>query len=400
MSASKPKHIGLVLSSVPGYSETFFNSKIRGLMKNGFKVTVFADYTDTRYKNEAFKVVYNLKLNSNLWTSCLEISKSIFRTLFVHPKHSLRLLKLDLKDNKTWNYCLRRLILNEFLLNRDLDWVHFGFGMLANGRENVAEAIGAKMAVSFRGYDLYLSPLKHEGCYHVLFKKEVAYHVLSEEMKACLLHQGICKKRISVISPAINTALFHNQNFDRKTNESPLKLTTVARLHWKKGLTDTFVALNILKNWGLDFEYTIIGTGTEKEKLLFTAHQLGLMDRINFIGKLSQEQIKSYLMASDIYIQYSIQEGFCNAVLEAQAMGLLCIVSNAEGLSENVLHGTTGWVVPKRAPKLLAEKIVEVSKLNDADKKMIRSKATTRVQTHFGLEKQAQKFFNFYNQNL
>ena len=60
---------------------------------------------------------------------------------------------------------------------------------------------------------------------------------------------------------------------------------------------------------------------------------------------------------ADIYIQPSIQEGFCNSVLEAQAMGLLVIVSDAEGLHENVINNVTGWVVKKRNPILLSEKL-------------------------------------------
>ena len=40
---------------------------------------------------------------------------------------------------------------------------------------------------------------------------------------------------------------------------------------------------------------------------------------------------------SDLYIQYSFSEGFCNAVLEAQSKGVLSIVSNAGALSENII---------------------------------------------------------------
>ena len=82
-----------------------------------------------------------------------------------------------------------------------------------------------------------------------------------------------------------------------------------------------------------------------------------------------------YDKKGDFYIQYSIQEGFCNAVLEAQAMGLLCIVSDADGLSENVLHNETGWVVPKRNPTLLAQKMIETIDLNDTEKSKIRENA-------------------------
>ena len=81
-------------------------------------------------------------------------------------------------------------------------------------------------------------------------------------------------------------------------------------------------------------------------------------------NNLSQSKYKIDYQNSDtlnvimhsIYLQYSIQEGFCNAVLEAQALGLLTIVSDAEGLPENVIHGETGWVVPKRKPKFFAQK--------------------------------------------
>ena len=38
--------IGIVLSSTPAYSETFFNSKIKGLQKNGFEVVLFVNSKD------------------------------------------------------------------------------------------------------------------------------------------------------------------------------------------------------------------------------------------------------------------------------------------------------------------------------------------------------------------
>ena len=40
--------IGLVLPSVPGYSETFFRNKIRGLQENGFKVVLFVENNDKK----------------------------------------------------------------------------------------------------------------------------------------------------------------------------------------------------------------------------------------------------------------------------------------------------------------------------------------------------------------
>ena len=119
-------------------------------------------------------------------------------------------------------------------------------------------------------------------------------------------------------------------------------------------------------------------------------------DHVILLGELTQQDIKVHLESADIYIQYSIQEGFCNAALEAQAMGLMCVVSNAEGLSENVLNNVTGWVIPKRRPELLADKIVEIMSLSEKDKSIIRKSAVERVKTQFNLEKQNAAFKAFY----
>ena len=77
-------------------------------------------------------------------------------------------------------------------------------------------------------------------------------------------------------------------------------------------------------------------------------------------------------------------------------MGVLPIVSDAEGLSENVLNNKTGWVIQKNCPKLLADKIVEVSNLPESIKEKIRSQAIKRVSKEFNVEKQQKEFIDFY----
>ena len=388
------KTIGIVLTSVPGYSETFFRNKIKGLQDHGFEVILFVDYFKSSDAKFPCTVVGNADFDAGGFNVVWIGIKILIKTLFFHLKASIRLFKLERKDGVSVIKSLQNLVLYEYLLNQKLDWLHFGFGMLANNREHIAEAINAKMAVSFRGFDLYLSPLKHPGCYDRLFKKEVRYHVLSNEMKATLIGYNIKPQTIQIITPAIDIDFFKQQPVKR--DNKVLELITVARLHWKKGLEYTLQALSILHKKGIQFNYTIIGDGEEKERLLFAAHQMGIMNSVTFLGQQDQAEIKKHLTNSHIYLQYSIQEGFCNAVLEAQAMGLLCIVSNAEGLAENVLHEKTGWVVPKRNPKALAQKIDTVMNLSEAEKHGYIGVAKARIERDFNLEQQNLKFKNFY----
>jgi colanic acid/amylovoran biosynthesis glycosyltransferase len=268
---------------------------------------------------------------------------------------------------------------------------------MAIGRENLALVIGAKLAVSFRGFDHYVFPLKHPDCYTLLFKLVDKVHVLSQGMRKSISTKGIPNGKIYVITPAFDMRK-RIATISRADNKK-INLITVARLHWIKGLEYTLESLALLMQSGADFHYTIIGEGEERERLMFAVYQLGLTDRVTFCGRLSHDETIQKLAQADIYIQYSIQEGFCNAVLEAQAMGLLCVVSDAEGLSENVWPDKTGWVVPKRNPTALAAKIKAILKLTSEERERISKAAAERVSTHFSLEQQRSSFMTFYNSN-
>ena len=392
---SSSSKIGIVLSSMPGYSETFFRNKIKGLKSNGFDVTLFIEIPYNGVNDLPCEVVYAPEFNSTIFSKLRSSFKAIYRSLIIHPKRSLKLYKLDKKDGFDFKHRLKNLLLNEYLLNKNLDWLHFGYGMLANNRENVAEAINSKMAVSFRGFDLYLSPLKHKDCYKILFTKTVKYHVLSNKMKEKLIGFQILENNIKVITPAIDTHLFDIKN-EKHRNNQKLNIVSISRLHWIKGLNYVLESLSILKQEHIDFNLTIIGDGEEKERLTFAAYQFGILSNVIFAGKLTQNEIVDHLKSANVYVQYSIQEGFGNAVLEAQAMGLPCVVSDADGLQENVLHKKTGLVIPKRNPEALAKALKEIHQLSYKNKKLMTDFAVERVQKNFNLENQNALFLEFY----
>lgn len=386
--------IGLVLPALPAYSETFFSNKILGLKKNGHEVVLFVNNSDKDTSCLNCKVVKAPKLSGNKLQVFIVTLQQLILS-FLNFRKSVKLFQLNQKDSISFTQNIKQILSNQFLLDEKLDWLHFGFGTMAIGRENLAEVIGAKMAVSFRGFDYYVYQLKNEDCYKILFSKKVKYHVLSEAMKNGLLKKSIPEFNIVKITPAINIELFSATIDEWSSNK--IQFTTISRIHYIKGLEYVLEALSMLKSDGLDFHFTIIGDGAEKERLLFACHQLGVYNNVTFTGKLCPEEVKKQLIETDVYLQYSIQEGFCNAVLEAQAMGLLCVVGDAEGLSENVLDKETGFVVPKQNSQLLFEKIKEVVALPEIEKQKIRQKAIDRVRNEFSLEKQQKDFIGFYS---
>lgn len=392
--SSNNKCIGLVLSSVPGYTETFFRNKIKGLQSIGYSVILFVDNGKTNDSNFICKVVSAGIYKGASFKLFYNYIRALFRTLFVHPKRSYMHFKLDKVDGLSRFGCFKNLMLHEHFFNYQLDWLHFGYGMLAHNRENIAQSIGSKMGVSFRGFDLYLSPLKHKNCYERLYRKKITYHVLSNKMKQILIEKSIESDAVHVITPAIDTELFDHKKTQK--SKSKINILTVARLHWIKGLEYTLEAMSVLKSNGVPFYYTIVGDGEDIERLVFAANQLNLTDCVNFVEKQTQQKIKNLMQESDIYVQYSIQEGFCNSVLEAQAMGMLCVVSDADGLMENISNGQTGWIVPKRNPEALAKKIQDVIKLPLEEKEVITQQAIMRVKDKFNLNRQLKLFKEFY----
>src|SRR5690606_23715051 len=117
--------IGIVLSSVPGYSETFFRNKIQGLQDNGFEVVLFADYTHKNDSNFPCKIIVAEDFNGNTLKIFKNSCRMLLKAFFKHPKRSFRLYQMDKKDGIDLKKRLKSIILNQFLLQESLDWLHF-----------------------------------------------------------------------------------------------------------------------------------------------------------------------------------------------------------------------------------------------------------------------------------
>jgi colanic acid/amylovoran biosynthesis glycosyltransferase len=386
--------IALVLPSLPKYSESFFTSKIKLLRESGFHVIALVVGAPDEKPRVSYPVYYQPILAPSgiqRWALSFWL---ILKSCVMQPKRAIRLISEAKKLGYSFSGAMRLIAVLSNFLKIKTDWVHFAFGTMAVERALIGKVIGAKVGVSFRGFDICIAPLASPNLYKKVWPYVDKVHCISADLLTEARKQGMPDTLATqIIHPAIDVKRFLVDN--RATNAVP-QLLTVSRLHWKKGLEYTLEALAILRQKGFDFKYKIAGEGSEFERLKFAAYQLDILDKVDFLGKVPHDAIPKLMRQSDYYLQYSIQEGFCNAVLEAQAAGLLCVVSDAEGLPENVLHEKTGWVVPKRNPQALAEKLAHVFSLPIKEKEQIRLRAIARVRDEFNLEKQKQAFIEFY----
>jgi colanic acid/amylovoran biosynthesis glycosyltransferase len=388
--------ITLVLPQPPGYSETFFRSKIKGLQESGYEVILVTAAT-----NQVFKGCQHLQHPKVYKNPVLQVFNMsiVFLGLLLHLKSVLRYINLEQSEGTRWKRIIEKLYINATLLKLKTDWMHFGFATMALDRELVAKAIGAQLAVSLRGYDIEVYPLKHKNCYSLLWKEVDKVHSISNYLLQKAYISGLSSEvKHQIITPAVDFDRLRSLSKHQAENSEKLKLLTIARLHWIKGIDDLIKAASFLKEQNIDFEWKLIGGGDLKhtERFKYHVYQSQLEEHIKFLGKQTHEDTLTNLREADIYVQPSLSEGFCNSVLEAQALGKLCIVSDAEGLSENILDKQTGWVVHRCQPKVLAKQIIKTINLSTAKKLDIQKAAIQRVKNHFGLEQQQEKFSEFY----
>ena len=117
--------IGIVLSQPPGYSETFFNSKIEGLQKNGFEVTLFCQNNGVGFNT--CKVKRFSKTTSNPIIQLLYFFK-VYMVLLPYLKKVMNWYSLESKHGVSKLKFLKKVYINAPILKADLDWLHFGFG--------------------------------------------------------------------------------------------------------------------------------------------------------------------------------------------------------------------------------------------------------------------------------
>ena len=96
-------------------------------------------------------------------------------------------------------------------------------------------------------------------------------------------------------------------------------------------------------------------------------------------------------------VHAALDEGFCNAVIEAQAMALPVVTSDSGGLPENVEDGITGYVVPQRDTDAMAARIALLAR-DPALRATLGAAGRERALARFDLRDQTSAFVALYRE--
>lgn len=164
---------------------------------------------------------------------------------------------------------------------------------------------------------------------------------------------GVDPRHIAVVYPTVDAERFRPglPTEDLRaglglTNKHKLILS-VGRLQRRKGFDNLISSLPALLEQGLDVHHALIGIGEDHDYLLGLATELGIQDRVHFLGHVSYEDLPRWYNASDLFAMPNRDingdtEGFGLVYLEAAASGKPSIAGNTGGTGSAVEDGETG----------------------------------------------------------
>jgi glycosyltransferase involved in cell wall biosynthesis len=136
----------------------------------------------------------------------------------------------------------------------------------------------------------------------------------------------------------------------------------------------------------------LVGQGTEYDRLAHRARTLGIADRVQFTGPLSDPA--DALRAADVFALPSVAEGMSNSLLEAMASALPCLAS-AIGGNTDLLDGGVGRLVAGNDPAAWSTALLEV--LEDPGlARTLGTAARQRIETRFALPIVVDRYVDLY----
>ena len=394
--------LALVLSSFPKLSETFMVSKFLGLLAKGWDVHVVCQQSDPTEWQHFPQLRAQPSLRHRIHV--VYPHRSVIQAAWHYPT-----ALLQAGNNRAyWQQGWRRFgpaVLKKFYLDAPLvalqpDLIHFGFAPLAKGRTYVKDWLGCKLSVSFRGYDLNYVGLETPDYYQEIWQHADGLHLLGQDLWRRAQRRGCPPDKLhALIPPAIDTTFFTPTQKSDKDERGPLRVLSIGRLTWVKGYEYALCAIKKVVDQGYHIQYRIVGDGPYLGPLSFLRHEFGLAESVFLLGAQPHEEVIQHLNWADVFLQASVSEGFGNAVLEAQAMQLPVVCSDAGGLPENVMDGQTGFVVPRRQPQALAEKLVCLAHDPDLRQRLGRA-GRARAEKLFQIQDQIEAFAQYFDQVL
>jgi L-malate glycosyltransferase len=253
------------------------------------------------------------------------------------------------------------------------------------------------LVISVWGSDVYQFPK------NTLNKRILTYALSSAELLCSTSNalkeetQKYTNKPIEIIPFGVDTTRFTPDPQQKSAGKFVIGIA--------KGLKDIygfpklFEAFSILTEEEDLVHLLVIGDGPEKAKYQQMVANLGISEKVTFVGHIANNEMPKWLTKMSLFVLPSENESFGVAALEAQACGVPVIVNNVGGLPEVVKHEETGLIIPNNNP----EEIYQAIKFlyhNDEERHKMEINAMQFVKNTYDWDKSVLQMIRSYQKCL
>ncbi len=358
--AARAPVVACILKGYPRLSETFIAQEIKGLEDHGVDIRIFSMRLPTDptvhpvHREIRAPVVY---LPEYLHWQPLRVIAAWRRVRRLPGYRAARRLWLgDVRRDPGRNRLRRfgQALVLAAELPADIGWLHAHFlHTPASVTRYAARLLDLPWSASAHAKDIWTTPAweKREKLADVRWlvtcTRANAKHLAAlapDAERVSLVYHGLDLRRFPAPSGA------GRPSRDGSDKGDPIVLLTVGRAVEKKGFD---VLLRALARLPADLAWRLrhIGGGVLRRDLERLARDLGIADRIDWLGPQPQDRVLAHYRSADVFVLASRiagdgdRDGLPNVLLEAQSQGLACLATRVSAIPELIDDGITGVLV-------------------------------------------------------
>lgn len=274
----------------------------------------------------------------------------------LHPRYPL-LPKIGMSLSPFLLACAVRPLLERILRSYPFDLIdaHYFYpdGVAA---AMLGKRLGKPVVITARGTDVNLIPRYRlpRAMIRWAARRAAGIITVARALKDDLIRVGVPGERIEVLRNGVDLQLFRPVERDAARGRlrfARITLLSVGHLIPRKAHDLVIRALSSLP----EMDLVVIGDGPDRNALGALAREVGVGDRVRFVGALRQEELRSYYGAADALVLASSREGWANVLLESMACGTPVVASRAGGSPEVVAAPEAGVLLAERTPQAVVD---------------------------------------------
>ncbi|CAO3634077.1 unnamed protein product [Cunninghamella blakesleeana] len=213
-----------------------------------------------------------------------------------------------------------------------------------------------------------------------------------------VLRAALSPRNVSVIPNAVVTSQFLPDPSAADPNW--ITIVVISRLVYRKGVDLLVAVIPRICEMHKNVRFIIGGDGPKRIELEQMREKHLLQDRVILLGSIKHHQVRSVLIQGNIFLNTSLTEAFCIAIVEAACSGLLVVSTKVGGVPEVLPNHMINYAMPEeddliiaisKALHVIRYKKVDPSKFYDELKDMYSwSNVTERTEKVYDLISQTQ----------